>query len=225
MPWSASSARRHSLSISTAAFEVLYAGSAREGWKAAAEAVLTMWPPWPRAVICAPKRQPWMTPHRLTSRTRFHSSAEVSKKEPVSPMPASLTRTSTTPYSLATFAASFSIACSSATSTVSPQASGAPIRRAMSAVRAAPSASRSTATTRAPASAKAKAVARPMPLAAPVTRTSWPPNRSAYAGFTPLFAAVAATGFGAFVAASSSAGRNSAIQADWWVPTEPASPR
>ncbi|CAO0825724.1 hypothetical protein SMICM17S_06465 [Streptomyces microflavus] len=29
--FSASSARRHSLSISTAAFDVLYAGSAREG--------------------------------------------------------------------------------------------------------------------------------------------------------------------------------------------------
>ena len=66
------------------------------------------------------------------------------------------------------------------TSTVSAQASGAPTSRDSSAVRAAPSASRSTATTRAPASAKAKAVARPMPLAAPVTSTSCPPNRSAY---------------------------------------------
>lgn len=53
--------------------------------------------------------------------------------------------------------------------------------RAISAVLAAPSASRSTATTRAPASANAKAVARPMPPAAPVTRTSRPPNLSAYA--------------------------------------------
>ncbi len=72
------------------------------------------------------------------------------------------------------------MACSSETSTVSAQASGAPIRRDISAVRAALSASRSTATTRAPASANAYAVARPMPLPAPVTRTSCPPKRSAY---------------------------------------------
>ncbi|BFO22921.1 hypothetical protein SHKM778_93090 [Streptomyces sp. KM77-8] len=74
MSRSASSARRHSLSISTAAFDVLYAGSALDGWNAAAEATLTMWPPCPRSAIRRPNdRQPWITPHRLTSRTSFHS--------------------------------------------------------------------------------------------------------------------------------------------------------
>lgn len=173
MPCPASSARRHSLSIRTAALEVEYAGSAFEGWYAAADAVFTMWPPCPRSAICLPnRRQPWMTPHRLTSRTFFQSSGVVSKNEPDRPIPALFTRTSTTPYSAATFSASFSMACSSVTSTVSPHASGAPMSWASSAVRATLSASRSTATTRAPASAKANAVARPMPLPAPVTRTS-----------------------------------------------------
>ena len=120
-----------------------------------------------------------MTPHRLTSRTFFQSSGVVSRNDPDRPMPALFTSTSTMPYSAATFSASFSMACSSLTSTVSAHAWGAPISRAISAVRAAPSVSRSTATTRAPASANAKAVARPMPLPAPVTSTSWPPNRSA----------------------------------------------
>lgn len=120
------------------------------------------------------------------------------------------TSTSTTPYSVATFSASFSMACSSETSTVSAQAAGEPISRDISAVRAALSASRSTATTRAPASAKANAVARPMPLPAPVTSTSCPPNRSAY---RPV-----ATVEGAGIPASrpSLAVTNSVIQALSW---------
>ena len=47
MPWSPSSARRHSLNISTALLLVAYAGSMREGMKAAAEATLTICPARP----------------------------------------------------------------------------------------------------------------------------------------------------------------------------------
>ncbi|CAM5638524.1 hypothetical protein SCALM49S_04745 [Streptomyces californicus] len=155
---------------------MLYAGSAREGWKAAAEAVLTMWPPWPRSAICLPKnRQPWMTPHRLTSRV-FHSSAEVSGRSRRDRCPRRPARRRCV---LGGDPAASFIAASSLTSTASPQAAGAPISRAISAVRAAPSASRSTATIP-PASANANAVARPIPEAAPVTRTSRPPKRCAY---------------------------------------------
>jgi hypothetical protein len=120
-----------------------------------------------------------MTPHRLTSSVRFQSSVLVSRKEPEMPIPALLMSTSGVPYSAATFSASFSICCSSETSTVSAQACGAPASRAMSAVRTAESASWSTAITRAPASANETAVARPMPLPAPVTSTSCPENLSA----------------------------------------------
>lgn len=54
-----------------------------------------------------------------------------------------------------------------------------------------------------------------MPLAAPVTRTSCPPNRSAYSGRTPLFTDTAPC-FGAPAAGSSWARTNSAIQEDSW---------
>jgi hypothetical protein len=61
---------------------MLWAGSALEGWYAAADPVLTMCPPCPRPAICFPKsRQPWITSHGLTSRTFLQCSTVWSRNE------------------------------------------------------------------------------------------------------------------------------------------------
>src|SRR6266508_4779868 len=162
MSWPASSARRQSDSMNTAALLVAYAARIFTGRYAATELTLTMWPPSPRCTISSPNaRQPWITPHRFTSSTRRHSSVVVARNVPEWPIPALFTTVSGTPYSAATEAANSRIAASSETSTwyAYPPAAEA--------VRFALSASMSAHTTSAPAPANARAVVRPMPLPAP----------------------------------------------------------
>jgi len=87
--------------------------------------MLTMWPPRRflgserlRSTICLPKtREPLTTPTRLTPMMASQSSAEVSRKPPITAMPALLTTRSGTPCASLTAAANSSMAAASATST------------------------------------------------------------------------------------------------------------
>ncbi len=171
IPAGRSSARRHSLSIRTAALVAQYAGSAVAGAQAAQDAMLTRCPPVPRSVICAPNsRQPRATPSRLTPTIASQSASVWSRNGPTIAMPALLTTTSGTPTSARTQPANCSISAALATSTLAASPL-APCDSMTAQVRRAESRSMSAATTCAPLAAKPSATARPIPRPAPVTTT------------------------------------------------------
>lgn len=176
MPAEASSARRHSLNIRTAAFVAAYAGSEADGEYAAAEAMFTRWPPVPRSAIWVPNsRQPRTTPSRLTPTIRCQSSSVCASNGPTIAIPALLTTTSGTPTSVRTQSAKRSMSAAADTSTC--RACAVPPRAAISSqTDVAAARSRSATTILAPLAANPSAIARPMPLPAPVTTTSLFPN-------------------------------------------------
>ncbi len=114
-------------------------------------------------------RRVWMTPHRLTSSTRRQSSTVVSRKEPLTPMPALAITRSGTPCSAPIVRGELA-----RWRPRRRRRAGRRRRRPRLAVRSAASRSMSRQRTSAPAPASARAVSRPMPLPAPVTTARWP---------------------------------------------------
>ena len=145
----------------------------------AIDATLTMCPPVPRSTRrLANARQPLTTPPRLTSSTRSHSSAGVSRNSPGLPD----TRVVDHDVGHAVFGAHLvGERVDRWRRRTRPACTGAQYHRAAAmsfAVCRTLESSMSLTTTSAPSRANSSAIARPMPLPAPVTDTSVSPNGS-----------------------------------------------
>ncbi|SKV68561.1 Uncharacterised protein [Mycobacteroides abscessus subsp. massiliense] len=90
------------MSIFTPALDTEYGAITGVGVKAAAEAMLTIWP-LPRSTICSPKtRHPCTTPMRFTESNRSQSAGLSFRNAPPKAIPALFTSTSATPWSAST---------------------------------------------------------------------------------------------------------------------------
>src|SRR3954454_13055066 len=137
--------------------------------------MFTIEPPPPSSIVGIAARIPRHTPDRFTSRTSRQSSSEMSPAEPGMATAALLTMPSSRPWRSTAASTSASTSADDRTS-VRWNDAPAPIAPATSRP---PSSSTSPRTTTAPSLASASADARPMPVAAPVTATTFPSTRPA----------------------------------------------
>src|SRR5207248_1293889 len=178
MRWGLRSLASVSDSPTTAYLDVLYTPRPWLAMSPAIEAVLTMCPPSPPAIIRGTNVSiPWITPQRLTPRTHCQSRCVARSSPPHAATPALLQRTWTAPKTCHARSASAWTWPRSLTSVRTVSAS-TPCPRASPATLAIAPSSTSATTSRAPSRASASVSARPIPLPPPVTTATFPLNES-----------------------------------------------
>ncbi len=183
---SASWCARHSVSVTTAAFDEAYTPAlGMATMPPSGDEVLTTWPSSPCSTMCGMNTlRPLTTPKTLTSKVQRQSFGVFSQScgSAGGPTPALLHSTWMLPNRSRAASLSACTEAMSVTSVRTPMASAPPATRASVASASAPG-SMSASTTRMPSAANRSTMARPMPLAAPVTTAVRPVSASTCSPF------------------------------------------